>query len=813
MKAFDADLLLPKPRHLTLSTGRADLTGLRAWCACGSPVGDEAARLAAGLQEVLGRHLARLESPGAATVVLDVDGRGAAGHGPESYVLEIQKGGVVIRGATARAVFWGIQTLRQVIEAAGGAKAVPCLAIRDWPLFEFRGLSDDMSRRQISTLEDLEFMVCQFARFKLNVYQPYMEDILFIDKHPLAGLGSGRLTRDEVAHLVDVGRNHFVDIMPQFNSVSHQEHLLALPKYNSLSYRGNRENLDPDNPGTRAYLSDVWEQIFEMFPSHYVHVGLDEARGLSERPDLFLKQANWLAELATRAGRRPIMWHDMFAPRDEPDSKFSPTLLDRLDRRIVLDVWVYQMPDPWAAFLEEAAKRGFETLLSPFIRSRLCGAARRDWRAASELLDFGRKLDGVLGMLNTTWNDHGISTDRFLNWRGHAMSAEMSWHGPAPEKEVARVARAFDAQFYGVTDARRSTELDQVIEFAAENTAYGIAATRLPLHLAQRGNPALEKKAKAVAAKVDVLHEVVVDFQKAATRHRLQLDHARLGLARLAMGAIRCASAPQLQRAIASGSPKAVWEILTPQQEGLAILRENHELLWLRRYKPEGLEYLDYYYRSALAAMEGLPYLVHHESERFDTVMGEGGWSPVDLSAAANGSPRELGALLQGERVIDNVPWFLLRPDAKTGNAMVWTGSKPLPEYSKKVTIVVGREAAEIHFLHAVYGRPKKAPITYRLVFDDGKTQAIAPRPGLDIADWWMPFGHDFGGGGALGLDSANCRLACLTDPEHIQGHGLYHFWKKVSRPGKVIERIEIEATDENASLVLAAVTLRTKAQ
>lgn len=813
MKAFDADLLLPKPRNLTLSHGRADLTAFRAWCACGSTVGDEAERLAAGLEEVLARSLARRQSPNAATVVLDVDGRGAAGHGPESYVLEIRKDGVIIRGATARAVFWGIQTLRQVIEAAGGAKAVPCLTIRDWPLYEFRGLSDDMSRRQVSTLEDLEFMVRQFARFKLNVYQPYVEDILFIDKHPLAGLGSGRLTRDEVAHLVEVGRRNFVDIMPQFNSVSHQEHLLSLPKYNSLSYRGNRENLDPDNPGTRAYLRDVWEQIFEMFPSHYVHVGLDEARGLSERPDLFLKQANWLAELTARAGRRPIMWHDMFAPRDEPGSKYSPALLDQLDRRIVLDVWVYQMPDPWVAFLEEAAKRGFETLLSPFIRSRLCGAARRDWLAASRLLDLGRNLDGVLGMLNTTWNDHGISTDRFLNWRGHAMSAEMAWHGPAPERVVARVARAFDAQFYGVTDARLSRELDAVIEFAAENTAYGSAATRLPLHLAQSGKPILQGKAKAAGAAAPRAAKAIVRFQEAATRNASQLDHVWLGVARLAVGATRCASADGLRRAVASGNAKVVQRLLAPAGEALANLRDLHERLWLRRYKPEGMEYLDYHYRSALGAMQSLPYLVAHEPERFATVTAGGGWTPVDLRTVANGAPRELGSLLQGQRVIDNVPWVLLRPDAKTGNAMVWTGSQPLPDYPQRVTIPVGKPAAEVHFLHAVYGRMTKSPVTYRLVFDDGKSQVVAPRPGLDIADWWMPFGHLYGGGGALDLDPESCRLACLTDPEHTQGHGLYHFWKTVKRPGRTIDRIEIEATDEAASLVLAAVTLRTTAQ
>ena len=65
-----------------------------------------------------------------------------------------------------------------------------------------------------------------------------------------------------------------------------------------------------------------------------------------------------------------------------------------------------------------------------------------------------------------------------------------------------------------------------------------------------------------------------------------------------------------------------------------------------------------------------------------------------------------------------------------------------------------------------------------------------------------------FGGGGALRIDPAHCRLAYLSGPEEFQGHCLFHFWAAIERPDQVIERIEVIAGSPDVALIVAAVTL-----
>lgn len=405
--------LVPMPQRMRIQRGVYDLARLRA-CVCeGCAQPEEWAHLLDELHELLGRRLARTQRISTNSIMLRVDGVGVRVKGAESYILTIQPDGICITGASARAAFWGLQTLWQLRSAYG--LRLPCVIIEDWPQFGWRGFSDDMSRRQISPLRDLTVTIRCLARFKINLYQPYIEDIIYLDKHPLVGRNSGRFTHDEIAQLVAAGRRYFVDIMPQFNSLSHQEHLLALPEYHGWRFAGNPETLDPRLPAVRAYLRDVYEQLFEQFPCRYFHMGLDEARGLVHRPDLFINIANWLAEIVVKAGKIPVMWHDMFVPYDRRAAKYSPALLQQLHPAVILDVWLYRMPDARAAFLNETARQGRQLIVSPWIQSHLCGAARATAESARLLVRYAQRLPGMLSIHNTTWNDNAIVTDRALN--------------------------------------------------------------------------------------------------------------------------------------------------------------------------------------------------------------------------------------------------------------------------------------------------------------------------------------------------------------------------------------------------------------
>ena len=799
--------LVPRPQRLTMQRGWCARAALRHCVYDGFASEAERGYVSDELAEIVGRRLARAERAAGAGVTLRVDGAGVRGKGGESYVLAIGAEGISITGASARAVFWGLQTLRQVCEACG--TRLPALRIEDWPRFAFRGFSDDMSRRQISPLRDLAFTVRWLARFKINVYQPYMEDIIYLDTHPLAGKNSGRFTRDEIAALVDAGRRHFVEIMPQYNSVSHQEHLLALPEYHALRFEGNAETLDPRQPRVRALLKDVYTQLFEQFPCTYFHMGLDEARGLVHRPDLFMEITNWLAELVVAAGRTPIMWHDMFVPYDRRAVKYSPALLQRLHPAVLLDVWLYQMPDARAAFIDEAARQGRRILLSPWIRSHYCGASRADGRAAHGLVRHAQHLPSVLGLHNTSWNDNAIVTDRALNWRGHAMAATLGWRGARAHDELAAAAQACARQMLGLRAPRDLATLDAAAAFGADAGARaGRHALTLPVRLAHAGSKAAERVAARAAAPAKALSAQLAGVQRRATRNRDLLDHVALGLARIAAGAERSARATALRTALRRGDTAAIAKHCARDAALLHRLRAQHAAVYLHRYKCEGLEYLDYYYRACIAALEDLPWQVRQQRARHAVLCAQG-FVPLDLSAAATSPPRELAALLYGEVVHDNVPWRMLDPEECGGNALVWTGSAAWQEYPREISVPVCGLARELHALHGSFGPQGECPGCYRLRFADGSEERITLRAHKDCGDWWMPFGHTFGGGGALRLDPRRCRLACLTDPEHAQGHGLYHFRAPIRTRGVPLVAITIEAGHPDVSLVVAALTLR----
>jgi len=90
----------------------------------------------------------------------------------EGYVMRCDAGGIIVRGSDSDGLFWGLTTLEQLIDHK---QRVPFVEIRDWPAFSFRGHHDDISRKQISTLDDFLRIIRLLSKFKIRYYTPYIE--------------------------------------------------------------------------------------------------------------------------------------------------------------------------------------------------------------------------------------------------------------------------------------------------------------------------------------------------------------------------------------------------------------------------------------------------------------------------------------------------------------------------------------------------------------------------------------------------------------------------------------------------------------
>src|SRR5579859_3893065 len=90
----------------------------------------------------------------------------------EGYVL-ISRGNIVYDvAATSTGIFYGIQTMKQLVHGSGDEAFLRTGVIRDWPAMKYRGQDDDLSRGPLPTLDYIKSQIRRFAAYKLNIYSP-----------------------------------------------------------------------------------------------------------------------------------------------------------------------------------------------------------------------------------------------------------------------------------------------------------------------------------------------------------------------------------------------------------------------------------------------------------------------------------------------------------------------------------------------------------------------------------------------------------------------------------------------------------------
>src|SRR4029077_20840504 len=157
-------------------------------------------------------------APGAKSITLrrldpkafpKLEGNDADRFKAEGYVIDVTQSSVTVSGATDVGLFYGVQTLRQLVQnsplspiSSVWAPHIPGVHIVDWPTMEWRGVHDDLSRGPIPTLDYIKKEIRTLAEYKVNMYSLYMEDVFAYKKHPLASPAEGAITADDIKELV-----------------------------------------------------------------------------------------------------------------------------------------------------------------------------------------------------------------------------------------------------------------------------------------------------------------------------------------------------------------------------------------------------------------------------------------------------------------------------------------------------------------------------------------------------------------------------------------------------------------------------------
>ncbi len=270
----------------------------------------QAKQLIDALAPAMGFELKRIEGgPRDGAIALSLDEMLKADLGQEGYTLEVTTKRIDLRAAKPAGLFYGIQTLRQLLpppvfspkRVEGVQWTLPCVTITDHPRFQWRGLLIDPARHFIP-VKDFKHYVDTMALHKFNRLQVHFTDNIGwrieIKKYPdLTRLASHRdrsggkggfYTQADIRELVRYAAERHVTIVPEIEMPFHAG--AAINAYPQLGINPARvAGLSPDKrwgklgglvaprPNTVAFMQDVLDEVIDLFPSPFIHIGGDEA--------------------------------------------------------------------------------------------------------------------------------------------------------------------------------------------------------------------------------------------------------------------------------------------------------------------------------------------------------------------------------------------------------------------------------------------------------------------------------------------------------------------------------------------------------
>ena len=326
------------------------------------------------------------------------------GLGAEGYSLTVEEREIRLEASKPGGVFYAIQSLRQLcpveIESAqvleGREWRIPCTVIHDRPRFAWRGHMLDVGRHfhdKVTVLRTLDLM----ALHKLNVFHWHLTEDqgwrMESKRFPrLTEVGSqragtrpslwgkhdgvphgGYYTQDEIREVVEYAAQRNILVVPEIEIPGHA--MAALTAYPEYSCRGGpfevacgpgiyRDIFCAGKEATFEFLTGLLDEVLDLFPSPYIHIGGDEApksrwkacpdcqrrmqqENLANLHELQSYFTNRIAGHLVKRGRRAIVWND--------------ALGGGLDESVIVQYWVRDRKD-----VVEAAKQGRDIINSSF---------------------------------------------------------------------------------------------------------------------------------------------------------------------------------------------------------------------------------------------------------------------------------------------------------------------------------------------------------------------------------------------------------------------------------------------------------------
>jgi hexosaminidase len=375
--------------------------------------------------------------------------------GDQGYLINASASGLIIQANTSAGLFYGTQTLLQLIRKKNGKYFVKGMVLKDWPDIPIRAIHYDTKHFQEK--KDYVFhFIRTLASYKINMLIWEWEDKFAYKSHPEIG-APGAFTMEEMQEFTRYARKYHIQLIPLIQGLGHVSFILKHPQNIPLrEIESNNWGFCPLRDGTYTLMSDLIKEAIEATPgSGYVHIGCDETYVLGEGISCGCKEkaekdgkfalmeiyVNRVAGMVKEQHRQPMAWDGGYNPdeRVKPvQGLFTPGGFDaRIDKAALekgFPLYVYD-PNP-----------GIEHLFLPyFYRENEKGPVQPHLEESYGVMTKASRSGKYKGMISTSWNCSGVHNQIWM--LRYITAAEYSWNGKQPALDEFK--ESFFLNYYG----------------------------------------------------------------------------------------------------------------------------------------------------------------------------------------------------------------------------------------------------------------------------------------------------------------------------------------------------------------------------
>ena len=380
----------------------------------------------------------------------------------EAYSLNISGKCIEISAATSIGIFYGVQTLRQIVRQYGSI--LKNLKIEDEPYFANRGFYHDVTRGRVPTLKNLMELVDRASFYKINQLQLYIEHTFAFKGMSEIWMDKDPLTAEEILILDQYCIKKHVELIPSLSTFGHMYEVLRSKSFNKLceldnseggeysfENRMNSHTLDSTNEDSIKLVEKMLTQYMPLFSSNTFNICCDETFDLGKGKSkakadevgvgrLYVDFLNKVIDIVQKKGKKVMFWGDVIL--------LHPELLDDISKDAICLNWDYN-ENANEAGTKAITESGMEQYVCPGVWgwNQLVNKVDKGFENIKRMVAYGVKY-GATGVLNTDWGDFGHINFLSSSIPGMAYGTSLSWN-PNGEKEFENVFKGLSLIEYG----------------------------------------------------------------------------------------------------------------------------------------------------------------------------------------------------------------------------------------------------------------------------------------------------------------------------------------------------------------------------